>query len=137
MFRKLGLLAVACLMVLTAQAAQASDTLITPTTTAMDVDAPAPAPAPGAAPAKNEGMKPRPYAIELQKKLDPRTGQTKEENPTFIKTGDAAIVKVKPTKPMVIENVKELPQLGRFAIRDMGTTIAAGMCIAIQAKQMR
>ncbi len=75
--------------------------------------------------------------VELQKKLDPRTGQTKEENPTFIKAGDAAIVQVKPTKPMVIENVKELPQLGRFAIRDMGSTIAAGMCIAIQPKQMR
>ncbi|HRX34468.1 MAG: translation elongation factor EF-1 subunit alpha [Methanoregulaceae archaeon] len=75
--------------------------------------------------------------VELQKKLDPRTGQTKEENPTFIKSGDAAIVQVKPTKPMVIENVKELPQLGRFAIRDMGSTIAAGMCIGIQAKQMR
>jgi len=75
--------------------------------------------------------------VELQKKLDPRTGQTKEENPTFLKSGDAAIVKLKPTKPMVIENVKELPQLGRFAIRDMGSTIAAGMCIAITPKQMR
>jgi len=38
---------------------------------------------------------------------------------------------------MVIENVKQLPQLGRFAGRDMRSTIAAGMCIAIQAKQMR
>jgi len=38
---------------------------------------------------------------------------------------------------MVIENVKDLPQLGRFAIRDMGQTIAAGMCIAVQPKQMR
>lgn len=75
--------------------------------------------------------------IELKKKLDPRTGQTKEENPTFIKAGDAAIVQVKPTKPMVIENVKELPQLGRFAIRDMGSTIAAGMCVGITPKQMR
>ena len=74
--------------------------------------------------------------IELQKKLDPRSGQTKEENPTFLKTGDAAIVKVLPSRPMVIENVKELPQLGRFAIRDMGSTIAAGMCIAIEPKQM-
>ncbi len=74
---------------------------------------------------------------ELKKKLDPRTGQTKEENPTFLKTGDAAIVQIKPTKPMVIENVKEIPQLGRFAIRDMGSTIAAGMCIAITPKQMR
>ncbi len=75
--------------------------------------------------------------IELQKKLDPRSGQTKEENPTFLKSGDAAIVVVKPTKPMVIEPVKELPQLGRFAVRDMGSTIAAGMCISVKPKQMR
>jgi elongation factor 1-alpha len=74
---------------------------------------------------------------ELKKKLDPRTGQTKEENPTFLKTGDAAIVQIKPTQPMVIENAKELPQLGRFAIRDMGQTIAAGVCMAITPKQMR
>jgi elongation factor 1-alpha len=74
---------------------------------------------------------------ELKKKLDPRTGQTKEENPTFLKTGDAAIVQIKPTQPMVIENAKELPQLGRFAIRDMGQTIAAGVCMAIMPKQMR
>jgi elongation factor 1-alpha len=74
---------------------------------------------------------------ELVKKLDPRTGQVKEENPTFLKTGDAAIVKIRPTRPMVIEKVKEIPQLGRFAVRDMGSTIAAGMCIDIQHKQMR
>jgi elongation factor 1-alpha len=75
--------------------------------------------------------------IELLKKLDPRTGQVKEENPTFLKTGDAAIVKIKPTRPMVIEKVKEIPQLGRFAVRDMGSTIAAGMCMDITPKQMR
>ena len=72
--------------------------------------------------------------IELLKKLDPRTGQVIEENPQFLKTGDAAIVKIKPTKPMVIENVREIPQLGRFAIRDMGMTIAAGMAIDVKAK---
>jgi elongation factor 1-alpha len=38
---------------------------------------------------------------------------------------------------MVIEPVKELPQMGRFAVRDMGSTIAAGMCISIKPKQMR
>ena len=75
--------------------------------------------------------------VELQKKLDPRTGQVKETNPTFLKTGDAAIVKIRPTRPMVIEKVKEIPQLGRFAVRDMGSTIAAGMCIEITPKQMR
>ncbi len=72
--------------------------------------------------------------IELKSKLDPKTGQAKEEKPDFLKTGDAAIVQVKPTRPMVIEKVKEIPQLGRFAIRDMGMTIAAGMCIDIKSK---
>ncbi|MFO8050889.1 MAG: translation elongation factor EF-1 subunit alpha [Thermoplasmatota archaeon] len=71
---------------------------------------------------------------ELQKKLDPKTGQVKEENPDFLKTGDIAIVKIRPTRPLVIEKVKEIPQLGRFAIRDMGTTVAAGMCLDIEQK---
>jgi elongation factor 1-alpha len=74
---------------------------------------------------------------ELKRKLDPRTGQVKEENPTFLKTGDAAIVVIRPSRPLVIEKVKEIPQLGRFAIRDMGSTIAAGMCIDLVQKQMR
>jgi len=73
--------------------------------------------------------------IALNRKLDPKTGQTKEENPAFIKAGDAAIVTIKPTKPMVIEPVKEIPQLGRFAIRDMGMTIAAGMCMSVTQKK--
>lgn len=66
---------------------------------------------------------------EIVKKLDPKTGQTAEENPDYIKTGDAAVIKVKPTKPVVIEKQSDLPQLARFAIRDMGQTVAAGMCI--------
>lgn len=73
---------------------------------------------------------------EIQKKLDPKSGEVKEENPDFIKTGDIAIVKVRPTRPMVIERAKEIPQLGRFAVRDMGQTVAAGMCIDIEKKEM-
>ncbi len=70
----------------------------------------------------------------ILKKLDPKSGQTMAENPDFIKAGDAAIVTIKPTKPMCIEKVKEIPQLGRFAIRDMGMTIAAGMVQDIKAR---
>ena len=70
----------------------------------------------------------------ILKKLDPKSGQTTAENPDFIKAGDAAIVTIKPTKPMCIEKVKEIPQLGRFAIRDMGMTIAAGMVQDIKAR---
>ncbi|MFA4645801.1 translation elongation factor EF-1 subunit alpha [Pyrococcus kukulkanii] len=69
---------------------------------------------------------------QLLAKLDPRTGNIVEENPQFIKTGDSAIVILRPMKPVVLEPVKEIPQLGRFAIRDMGMTVAAGMVISIQ-----
>jgi len=71
---------------------------------------------------------------ELQKKLDPKTGQAKEEKPEFLKTGDIAIVKIRPTRPMVIEKAKDIPPLGRFAVRDMGQTVAAGLCIDIEKK---
>jgi len=74
--------------------------------------------------------------IELIKKIDPKTGQTSEENPQFLKTGDVAIIKVKPTKLLCIETAKDFPPLGRFAIRDMGSTIAAGMVIAITPKKV-
>jgi elongation factor 1-alpha len=70
----------------------------------------------------------------ILKKLDPKTGQVAAENPDFIKAGDAAVVVIKPAKPLCIEKVKEIPQLGRFAIRDMGMTIAAGMVQDIKAR---
>jgi elongation factor 1-alpha len=72
--------------------------------------------------------------LAIEKKLDPATGQEKEKNPDFIKNGDAAIVKLKPVQPMVIETQKEIPQMARFAIRDSGTTVAAGMCIDLVKK---
>ncbi len=71
--------------------------------------------------------------MEIEKKINPKTGETIEENPDFIKTGDAAIVKVVPNKPMVVESNKEFPELSRFAIRDMGQTVAAGVCIEVTA----
>jgi elongation factor 1-alpha len=73
---------------------------------------------------------------ELQKKLDPKTGQVKEENPQFLKTGDIAFVKITPTKPLAIETAKDFPQLGRFAVRDMGQTVAAGSIVSIEKKEM-
>ncbi len=68
---------------------------------------------------------------EISQKLDPKTGAVLEEKPEFIKKGDMATIKVAPTKPMVIERAAEIPQLSRFAIRDMGMTIAAGVCVDI------
>jgi len=75
--------------------------------------------------------------VAIEKKLNPATGETLEENPDFIKNGDVAIVKIKPTKPMVIEKLKEIPQLARFAIRDSNKTVAAGMCMDLVEKKIQ
>jgi len=72
---------------------------------------------------------------ELIKKIDPKTGATLEEKPQFLKTGDVAVVKLKPTKLLCIEPSKDFPQLGSFAIRDMGQTVAAGMVISVVPKK--
>jgi elongation factor 1-alpha len=65
---------------------------------------------------------------ELVRKINPANGETIQEHPDFLKNGEAAIVKVKPMHPLVIEKQKDIPQLARFAIRDSGSTVAAGMC---------
>jgi elongation factor 1-alpha len=72
----------------------------------------------------------------IEKKLNPATGEVVAENPDFIKNGDAAIIKLKPVQPVVLETQKEIPQLSRFAIRDMGNTVAAGMCTEIVKKKL-
>ncbi len=70
--------------------------------------------------------------IEIKAKLDPRTGKVVEENPKFIKMGDAAIVRFKPIKPLVIEKYSDFPPLGRFAMRDMGKTIGIGVVVDVK-----
>jgi len=71
---------------------------------------------------------------EFVAKIDPKTGGATEDKPKFLKTGDAAIVRIKPVRPLAIETFKEFPEIGRFALRDMGTTIAAGVVKAIIEK---
>ena len=67
--------------------------------------------------------------------LEKKSGGTSEKNPETLKTGDVAIVKIKPTKPIVVEKFSEFPQLGRFAVRDMGETVGAGVIIDVVAKK--
>jgi len=72
--------------------------------------------------------------VSIEKKMNPATGEVLQEKPDFIKNGDAAIVKIKPVQPLCIERQKDIPQLSRFAIRDSGSTVAAGMCIDLVKK---
>lgn len=64
---------------------------------------------------------------ELLEKIDRRTGKSVENSPKFIKSGDAAIVKMVPSKPMCVEAFTDYPPLGRFAVRDMRQTVAVGV----------
>ena len=72
---------------------------------------------------------------EIKAKLDPRTGQPLPEKPDFLKTGDTAEVVIEPLQPLVIEKQSDNPKLSKFAIRDMGRTVAAGMCIDYVKRQ--
>jgi len=64
---------------------------------------------------------------EILSKVDRRTGKQKEDNPTFVKNGDSAVINLIPTKPFCVESYKEYPPLGRFAVRDMRSTVAVGV----------
>jgi elongation factor 1-alpha len=70
----------------------------------------------------------------IDKKIDPSSGEVAEENPDFIQSGDAAVVTVRPQKPLSIEPSSEIPELGSFAVRDMGQTIAAGKVLSVNER---
>ncbi|WP_135665923.1 translation elongation factor EF-1 subunit alpha [Halorhabdus rudnickae] len=71
----------------------------------------------------------------IDAKIDPSSGEVAEENPDFIQSGDAAKVTVRPQKPLSIEPASEIPELGSFAIRDMGQTIAAGQVLDVDERE--
>merc|ERR1712086_573538 len=67
----------------------------------------------------------------LKEKIDRRSGKKMEDNPKFVKSGDAAIVEMIPSKPMCVESFQEFAPLGRFAVRDMRQTVAVGVIKAV------
>jgi elongation factor 1-alpha len=71
----------------------------------------------------------------IDEKMDRRTGKTLEANPKFVKNGDACMVTLEPTKPMVVETFNEYAPLGRFAVRDMRQTVAVGVIKGVTKKE--
>ncbi|KAJ8495868.1 hypothetical protein ONZ51_g1467 [Trametes cubensis] len=69
---------------------------------------------------------------ELIEKIDRRTGKSIEASPKFVKSGDACIAKLVPSKPMCVESYNEYPPLGRFAVRDMRQTVAVGIIKSVE-----
>ena len=73
-------------------------------------------------------------AVKFMELLEKTNKSGKEANPSFLKTGDACLIRFQPTKPLAIEQMDTFPELSRFAIRDMGKTVAAGVCLKIEKK---
>jgi len=71
---------------------------------------------------------------ELLQKVDRRTGKPLEEAPKSVKSQEAAIIKLIPTKPMCVEKFSEYAPLGRFAVRDMRQTVAVGVVKEVEKK---
>jgi len=72
---------------------------------------------------------------ELLEKIDRRSGKKMEDNPAKIKSGDACIVKMVPTKPMCVEAFAQYAPLGRFAVRDMRQTVAVGVIKSVEKSE--
>merc|ERR1712096_395267 len=69
---------------------------------------------------------------ELKQKIDRRSGKSVEAEPKAVKSGDSAIVKMVPSKPMCVEAFTDYPPLGRFAVRDMRQTVAVGVIKSVE-----
>jgi elongation factor 1-alpha len=68
---------------------------------------------------------------KIKEKSDRRTGECIEKDPESVKTGEACLVELRPTKPFCVEAFSEFPPLGRFAVRDMKQTVAVGVVKSI------
>lgn len=73
--------------------------------------------------------------VELIEQIDPRTGEVIKKNPEYLKNGDSARVRIKPQGNLCLETQKENPFMSRFAVRDAGQTVAAGICTDILKKK--
>merc|ERR1711871_1691743 len=73
---------------------------------------------------------------ELKEKIDRQSGKKMEDNPKFVKFGDAAMVVLTPSKPMCVESFSSYPPLGRFAVRDMRQTVAVGVIKSVEKKEV-
>lgn len=74
---------------------------------------------------------------DIKSKMDRKTGKVLEENPEFVKQGDACMVEMLPHKPLCVESFNDFPPLGRFAIRDMRMTVGVGVIKSVTKEESR
>jgi len=73
----------------------------------------------------------------LIESLDPKTGESLNRLPKYIGNKGIVIAHLKSSRPICIEKYSDLPQLGRFTLRDEGRTVAFGKILATNAPQIR
>lgn len=63
----------------------------------------------------------------LLAKLEMKTFEPTEKNPTFVKPGEAVLARIELGIPIVMAEAKDFDKLGRFVLRDQSKTIAIGL----------
>jgi elongation factor 1-alpha len=74
--------------------------------------------------------------VELIKKIDRRSGKTVEMVPKYLKSKEAAIVKIIPLNPISLEKFSDYPSLGRFIIGDTGQLVAIGIVKDVEKRSV-
>merc|ERR1712047_76931 len=88
-----------------------------------------------ALPGDNVGFNVKNVSVKEIRRGNVCSGKKLEDNPEKVKSGDAAIVRMVPSKPMCVEAFSEYAPLGRFAVRDMRQTVAVGVIKAVNKKE--
>ncbi|KAH9599784.1 Translation elongation factor EFTu/EF1A [Trypanosoma melophagium] len=64
---------------------------------------------------------------KLLAKVDKKTGEVVQKDPTHVKAGDVVIARMELDRPVVLEPHKDFDKMGRFMLREDGKTIAIGL----------
>ena len=71
------------------------------------------------------------HIVKLLHKLEKGTNRKSKKPPAFAKKGMKVIAVLETEAPVCVETYQDYPQLGRFTLRDQGTTIAIGKIVKI------
>ena len=69
---------------------------------------------------------------EIKWKSGKSTGGEKQENPPFVKAGEAAEVVFEPQQPLYLESFEDCPGLGRVAVMDSNSLVMLGKVLSVE-----
>ena len=72
--------------------------------------------------------------LQLLFEIDPRSKEKKKSK--FVKSGKLVVCRLQTSRPIPLEKFGDVPQLGRFTLRDEGRTIAIGKVTKLPKSQL-